>query len=539
MPKNTDTKQMSEYFTLPNVGLRSYFGNVVKGQNEVYDTPFAKGESTNDLIRTWNETLESINDKWPSLYEFEMDMAGKVGPLSVMLPLAERMDDITAYYKGIHLPSEPLDDRAIKAVIAEWGHASTLRIRNIDLTLHRMRLSTNSGSPYFTKRRNVLDKSYPFTVRQQRNEVQQSLKEFNGKACAVLGWRGQEGGYSKDSVKQRVVWMFPFAVNVQELTVYQPGIEYAQKRGLIPAWISNDEVDKVMTAMFDSKSPNDLVVATDFTKFDQHFNSSLQAAAKTIIAQRFNKDAQMERWLEQIFGIKYMIPMCYNWNEFMYGDHGMGSGSGGTNFDETLAHRTLQYEAAIHDNSTLNPYSQCLGDDGIITYPGITVDKVMQSYTSHGLEMNTEKQYASTIDTVYLRRWHHKDYRVEGVCVGVYSTMRALGRMRYLERFMDPEVWDAEAVELRYYSILENLKWHPLREQFVQFCMKRDKYRLGLDLPNFLTNLGKIASEKINLMPDFLGYRATLNHESAGNRVESSPYGINNWWIVKYLKSLS
>lgn len=496
----------------------------------MYDTPFARGESTQSLLDSWNETLVSINDKWPSLYEFEMDMASKVGPLSVMKPLDERIDDIKAYYEGVLPPSEPINERAIKAVIAEWGHGSKLRIRSDLRTLENMRLSTNSGSPYFTKRRNVVQQTMPnMDVYWHQDIVYQMLPEFRGGACAVLGWRGQEGGYSKDDVKQRVVWMFPFAVNLAELTVYQPGIEYAQKQGLIPAWIGNEEVDRVVTRLFDTKADSDLVVATDFTKFDQHFNSSLQSAARECIAARF---VGADRWLRDIFDIKYMIPMCYNWNQFMEGRHGMASGSGGTNFDETLAHRSLQYEAAIHAGQKLNPNSQCLGDDGILTYPGITVEDVVQSYASHGLEMNDQKQYASTHDTVYLRRWHHKDYRVNGLSVGVYSTMRALGRMRYLERYMDPEVWDAEAVELRYYSILENLKFHPLREQFVQFCMKRDKFRLGLDIPHFLDNIIKITQDKIDLMPDFLGWRATLNKE------KGRAYGIDTWWIINYLKSL-
>lgn len=532
MPKSTDTKSFSNYFELPNQGLRSYFGNVVKGQAKIYVTPFAKGETTKQLLRDWDEILKSIDDRWPTLYEFETDMAGKVGPLSVMLPLSERMQDINAYYEGIHLPSAPIDERAIKAVISEWGRASTLRLRSQQQTVDLMRKSTNSGSPFFVKKRTVVDKTVPCRLHRSSDAVEQFLPGWQGEACAVLGWRGQEGGHSKEDVKQRVVWMFPFAVNVAELQFYQPAIEYAQRFGLVPAWVSNDEVDKVMTRLFDTKADTDLVVATDFTKFDQHFNSSLQDAAQTIIEARLTNDgASAAGWIRDIFPIKYMIPMAYNFGEIRRGEHGMGSGSGGTNFDETIAHRALQYEAAQRNRVKLNPNSQCLGDDGILSYPGITVEDVVDTYTSHGLEMNDQKQYASTHDTVYLRRWHHKDYRVDGRCVGVYSTMRALGRMRYLERYMDPEIWDAEAVELRWYSILNNLEYHPLREQFVDFCMERDKYRLGLDIPHFLDNITHCTQEKIDLMPEFLGWRATLRHDA------TQAYGIADWWIVKYLKT--
>nr|UAW00782.1 MAG: RNA-dependent RNA polymerase [Porcine picobirnavirus] len=530
MPKNNGSN-FGKYFKLPNQGLRTYFGNVVKGQPNVYDTPFARGESTEELLSAWEAELVSISDTWPTLYEYEMDLAKKVGPLSVTAPLSERMKDIQAYYDGILLPSEPIDDRAVSAVVSEFSGIRGLSIRSQEKTVEKMKKSTNSGSPYFTKRRNVVDDTIPCSVTWSREDVVQQLHYDKYNACAVLGWRGQEGGPTKEDVKQRVVWMFPFAVNVQELQVYQPLIEGVQKLNLIPAWVSMESVDERITKLFDTKSSEDLVICTDFTKFDQHFNEVMQKSAETILRNLLTPHKSSEDWLQHVYPIKYMIPLAYNWDEIRYGKHGMGSGSGGTNADETLAHRSLQYEAAIRAGARLNPNSQCLGDDGILTYPGITVEDVVKAYSSHGLEMNTDKQYASTQDCIYLRRWHHKDYRVDGICVGVYSTCRALGRLRYLERYYDPEVWGPKMVALRQLSIIENVKWHPLKEQFAEFCMKRDKYRLGIDIPGFLDNITAEARKAIELMPDFLGYTKTLQNE--GKR----DLGIADWWIVKYLKS--
>lgn len=532
MPKNVETKYFSSSFT-ESQGLRSYFGNVVKGQPEVYDTPFARGESTKEMLGRWIAVLKSIDKEWPSLYKYEIDLANKVGPMSVMLPLDDRMGDIESYYDGILLPSTDLDSRALKAVISEFSKARGLRVRNQRDTIELMKKSTNSGSPFFTKRRLVTGITAPCKVSPWREEVIQVL---NGntetwKAAAVLGWRGQEGGPSKSDVKQRVVWMFPYAVNIRELQVYQPLIEAFQKFDLVPAWVSMESVDRRITAMFDTKADDDLVVCTDFSKFDQHFNPKMQEASRTIIEAMLTPGILQEEWLNDVFPIKYMIPLAYDWNKVKFGKHGMGSGSGGTNCDETLAHRALQYEAAQLAGARLNPNSQCLGDDGVLTYPGITVEDVVKAYSSHGLEMNADKQYAATQDCTYLRRWHHKNYREGGVCVGVYSTCRALGRLRYLERFQDPKFWDSKAVALRQLSILENVKYHPLKEQFVDFCMKRDKYRLGVDIPHFLDNIERVAQEKIEHMPDFLGYTRTLQSEG------DPTGGIAQWWIVNYLKS--
>lgn len=532
MPRNIVKINAEEWITfkaLPSV--KAYFGNVQKGQPEIYDTPFAKGESTEALLQGWMDVLESNLDNWPSLLEFEKDLAGKVGPMSVMLPLKERMKDIDHYYDDIHLSSEPIDDRAIAAVRSEWRLDNPLQVREMSKTVKLMKLSTNSGLPYFTKRRNVVDKTLPCDVRKVQPIPYQLLQGKPWKMAAVLGWRGQEGGYSKEDVKQRVVWMFPFALNVRELQVYQPLIEAAQKFNYVPAWVSMESVDREVTKLFDSKGNDDLVVCTDFSKFDQHFNKDLQDAARQLIGSLLRPNQSSSDWLEKVFPIKYFIPMMYGVGGVRIGAHGMASGSGGTNADETLAHRALQYEAAQRAGAKLNPSSMCLGDDGILSFPGITVEKVVNAYCSHGQEMNLSKQYASTQDCVYLRRWHHKDYRMDGICVGVYSTCRALGRLRYLERYMDPEYWGPKAVALRQLSILENVKWHPLREQFVDYCMKRDKYRLGIDIPGFLDNIEGEAKELIDHMPDFLGYTKTL--QSGGDRTG----GIRSWWIVNYLKS--
>jgi hypothetical protein len=393
-----------------------------------------------------------------------------------------------------------------------------------------MKKSTNSGSPYFHKRRAVLTKTVPCycKVGGSGNVIMNLDGDKFWDAAAVLGWRGQEGGPSVSDVKQRVVWMFPFAVNINELQCYQPLIESCQKFNLIPAWVSMESVDERITKLFDTKGKDDVVICTDFSKFDQHFNPDMQNCARSILDRILTKDSVATEWLTNVFPIKYVIPLAYDYGKVRSGNHGMGSGSGGTNADETLAHRALQYESALSHNTRLNPNSQCLGDDGVLSYPGISVEDVVHDYSKHGLEMNETKQYVSKQDCVYLRRWHHEKYRVNGICVGVYSTYRALGRLMEQERYYDPKVWSKEMVALRQLSILENVKYHPLCEQFADFCMKRDKYRLGLDIPGFLDNVDKIAKEAIDLMPDFLGYTKSMIKDQTG---------LSDWWIVKYLKS--
>nr|UAW00896.1 MAG: RNA-dependent RNA polymerase [Porcine picobirnavirus] len=533
MPINSEIS-FSKCFSLPNPGLRTYFGRVVAGQPDEFRTPFYEGKDVTQVLAEWMPHLQSLKDEWPTLLEFENDLAKKVGPMSIMAPLSQRMKDIDSYYESILLDSEPIDYKAIAAVCNEWKRLGGLLLRSEEATVEKMKLSTNSGSPYFSTRKAVLKKTVPSHVKflpstmYDGGNVIQYLPGKDYHACAILGWRGQEGGPKPEDVKQRVVWMFPFAVNVQELRLYQPLIEGAQALNLVPAWVSMDAVDLSITRLFDTKDPDDVIVCTDFSKFDQHFNKSMQDAAYEVIKYLLTDNERSRSWLKDVFPIKYNIPLAYNWKKVRFGAHGMGSGSGGTNADETLAHRALQHEVALKHRKILNPNSMCLGDDGILSYPGITAKDVMQSYTTHGLEMNLDKQYESTQDCTYLRRWHHVDYRINGVCVGVYSTARALGRLCEQERYYDH--WSKEMVALRQLSILENIKYHPLKEEFVDFCMKGDKFRLGLDIPGFLDNLVSYAKEANDYMPDFLGYTKSLQNKEVGA-------GINDWWIVNYLRS--
>lgn len=536
-----ETNLMANFADLPNPGLRAYFEHVVQGQPDEYRTPFFKGKSIDDILKGWESTLNTVGEQWPTLLEYENDLAKKVGPMSIMKPLSERMDDIDSYYDSILLESKPISRHAQECVIKEWSRFGGLRVKDITTTIDDMKKSTNSGLPFFNKRSKFFSE-YTFDEPDMSNHNswvitytdKRTHSERLWDAAAVLGWRGQEGGRNPEDVKQRVVWMMPASVNTYELRAYQPLIQSAQRGSIVPAWISMDEVDRRITLLFDTKGRDDLVVCTDFSKFDQHFNQHMQDAAKNILKRLFTDTVDFRNWLEFVFPIKYNIPLMYDWGKVRFGDHGMASGSGGTNADETLTHRALQYEAAHIAGSTLNPNSQCLGDDGVLSYPGITVEDVVRAYSSHGQEMNTSKQYASKHDCTYLRRWHHKNYRINGICVGVYSTYRALGRLAEQERYYDPEAWGPKMVALRQLSIIENCKYHPLREQFADYCMSGDKFRLGLDIPGFLDNIEGEAQKAIEYMPDFLGYTKSLQAERRDGQMQT---GIADWWIVKYLKS--
>lgn len=525
MTKKAEKAYFDTSFKLPNHGLGAYFGRVRKGQPDDYRTPFYKGKPVEQVLDDWDKHLVSIRDEWPTLYEFEIDLRSKVGPLSIMKPLKDRFDDIEAYYDSILRESEPIDDAALDALIEEWGgKIGGLTLKSQNQTVQDMKLTTSSGSPYFRRKRMVLSETIPCKVEYPEMTQYLGAQQHKFSMAAILGWRGQEGGLNEDDVKQRVVWMFPFSMNIQELRAYQPLIRACQRKQLVAAWISNTAVDVEITKLFNTKGSDDVIVCTDFTKFDQHFNQDMQDCARSLLQRLFTNNADFNFWLNNVFPIKYEIPLAYDWDKVRFGKHGMASGSGGTNADETLVHRTLQHEAALTAGRQLNPHSMCLGDDGVLTYPDIDVQHVVDTYSRHGQEMNIDKQYVSKDTVIYLRRWHHTDYVIDDINVGVYSTFRALGRLMHQERLYSN--WSKEMVVLRSLSIIENCSNHPLREEFAEYCIKGDKYRLGLDIPGFFSTLERRWQQAKDEMPDFVSYNQSVMNDEKG---------ILEWWIVQYL----
>lgn len=503
---------LSEYAELPNPGLLSYLDRLKAGQPDDYRTPYWNKAPRSAIVAAWEEVVKQSNldSKMPGLQEIEAKQKEKIGPFSVIPPSSKRLDSVKSFWTMPKVGA-PILREAIQRE-KELFKKGSLNLWSLDRVKTKMRLNTNAGLPKFIKRRKAWDElltgnlNYPY--------------------CAIWGTRVQEGGPSVEDEKVRDVMMMPMRLNMLESQYYYPLLEYEINNNLpYSTGITLRDTELAITKLFDTKG-DELVVNTDFSKFDQHFNHVMQSAAHEILLYAFSRSHHST--INATFDVKYNIPLLISENEVIEGWHGMGSGATGTNPDENLAHHALQQECAILNHAELNPYSRVLGDDGVLSFKGITVDKVVTSYTRHGLEMNRAKQYADKHSTYYLQRYYHDSYRDKyGIMVGVYSTYRALGRLLGQERFHDPETWGPKDVTYRALSILENCNNHPIFEQFIDFVMKGDKYRLGLDLPGFYDNLEK----------GWEGYKE--NYDTLSYTQQNETTSINDWKVVKYVKSKS
>lgn len=500
--------RISDYCNNPR-DLKRYLDLLKFGQPEVYRTPFWNKKPMPAIVKEWMKVVQSSKDIsiMPGLLELELEQAKKVGPFSVVPPSAKRMDSLMEYWKPVE-GEEPINDEAIEQVINLFPHKLCPYTRN--QVLSEMRLNTSAGLPYYMKRKQAL-KIYGRTNWKDAYPY-----------MAIWGTRVQPGGPSVKDEKVRNVFMMPFSLNVREGRHYYPLIKAMQKYDLPWPVQTLRWTEQRITSLFDSKDKSEFVINTDFRSFDQTFRYPMQLGAYKILKAVF-PDAEAHN-LDDVFWIKYNIPLLVSYNQAIFGNHGMGSGSTGTNPDENLSHKALQYEAAIEAGQELNPNSLVLGDDGILTYPGITADAVIKSYTRHGLVMNPDKQYVATDSAKYLQRYYHVSYRdTHGIMLGVYPTFRALGRLMAQERFQNPKYWGPEAVTLRALSILENCSNHPLFEDFVNFVAKGDKYDLGRKIPGFFDHL----------VTRWKDYQAQHQLDSYTQRNEST--SILDWKVTRLL----
>ncbi len=89
-------------------------------------------------------------------------MKAKVGPYSIMAPLSDRMEGIQEYFKlvdGNITISGDLLSQAMERVECEFTPIRGIRLRSRRNVTLNMKLSTNSGSPFFKKRKRVVEKT--------------------------------------------------------------------------------------------------------------------------------------------------------------------------------------------------------------------------------------------------------------------------------------------------------------------------------------------------------------------------------------------
>lgn len=436
--------------------LRPHFGRVERGREEDIRMPFWDAGDRLPITQDWLDIVDSKRHLLPGeLYAYEVSEMEAIGPISIMEPLSKRLPGIRGYYDR-QWPEVP-DLGYADDLFLEGNGRGRLRPLLPEVAVARMRLNTNSGLPDFTKRSRVVEESLALI----------RADSWFGMP-AVLFWRGTASGLLL-LPKQRTVWGFPFATNIEEFCFFVVLFAMLRSNRWASAWRGDEAVDLSVARLLDNAAEWDsYVYSTDFSSFDQTMGPPQLRDTSRVFAKAFQP--QYADRITRIFDNIATIPLVCTEDIIFQGEHGMPSGTVMTGAGDSCWHRKAQ--GYVGRNSELSEWCQCLGDDGLLLLKDGDLDVVLEDYLRLGLIGSDEKTHVGKSDCYYLRKYH-----VRGIQAGMYPTFRALNSLLSMERFHPG--WGEKEFSLRAIMILEGCKANPLHFDLIEFTLRGDKYRLG------------------------------------------------------------
>lgn len=496
-----------------NDGMLRYLDSLSVGRDFTPRSWLYEHEEPDQILANWQDILSKLeqgNTFEKRVYQFDTSQLAKWGPQGGIAPMSELLDEYVKPSFSKHSPAKGFMDgswnRAKTRVLRDFKTRDHIRSvvpvaykRVVDDMRARDTLESNSGWPDFTRR--------------NKPEVIKAAIA----AAADGDWESYPAIalFRNYNLKTRLVWMFPMATNVYEgqfVQAFQNAIINSGEPFVAP-WVGFEKVRQFITRAYDP-SINAFLYATDFSKTDEHFTLSSTLQVYDVLRELLREKDQcieLRRSLERM----HKIPLIISADQMITGLHGVASGSNWTNFVETIFDDLFGYYVA--DVTAMNygwrisglygiGDDMCwIGDEFYKDFPEV----VSELGSLVGQDVNAEKVTAEPDAVKTLQRLFQRGYnRPDGLCRGVYSTIRALKSSIYPERFHKPSLWSSDMFCARQYMILENCVDHPLFEEFVKFVVKGQK-----DLVPFAkkdaNDLRRITRET-KLLP---GFNPTYNQE--------------------------
>uniref|UniRef100_A0A2V0RA73 RdRp n=1 Tax=viral metagenome TaxID=1070528 RepID=A0A2V0RA73_9ZZZZ len=323
---------------------------------------------------------------------------------------------------------------------------------------------------------------------------------------------------TQEECKTRNVWGVDMKTTLLEMQYYQPTLSYQRKLPWRKALVGPDAVDEAVTRLFNARSTGSTLVSIDFSSYDATVSPSMQMRAFARISSLFQSgfDDGIIDIANRFQSIGIVTP-----DGIAEGYHGVPSGSTFTNEIDSI----VQDQSV--DQTLISVGHQIQGDDGLyLTYDP---DDLISSFERVGLKVNTEKSVISDQYCLFLQNYYSPKVSVDGIIRRVYPTFRALNRIIFQERWSDFEDYGIKGSDyyaIRTISILENVRYHPLFREIVEFIYKLDKFKL------------RYSQKGLNKYIDRLNKSSGLQGVIS-NQLGDSVKGIENFATVKLLKTLS
>jgi hypothetical protein len=481
--------------------LSLHLDRIVQGDDTVYLSALGKSKPPLVILNEWDKVYK-LNERSLSknLNDLELANRSKFSPRSISKPWSERVADVKNYF-NIDFVNHKFEN------LSKFKFKSNSGLRPISLNnaISLIKTNTNSGLPYYTRKKNVVSK------------LENNFSELIsiGYPC-ILFTRTQENN------KTRTVWGYPVAGTVNELMYYTPLLLHQKQLHWRSSLIGPDEVDKSISNMFSVASVNnDLnLISVDFSNYDSTVSYTLQKLAfdyiKSLYQVKYHDD--IDNIFKQFNTIGLLTP-----DGIMKGRHGVPSGATFTNEVDSIA----QFICSVSSNVNVTDFN-IQGDDGVYLLNRSDNDEFIKGFKENGLLLNIEKSHISNDYCIYLQRLYDKFYFKNGFVGGIYPIYRALNRILYQERYSDFEDFNLNGIDyysIRTITILENVKYHPLFKTFVKFIYDLDKYKL------------KFSSESIDKYNNMLSNgpgTGGLLYNQFGDNVK----GIKSFESYKIIKEL-
>lgn len=431
---------------------------VEKGSDQILMNPAWEKVPDEQIFASLEEILAQVS-LTPKLREIEDENRSKFGPRSRAVGWSERKDSLFAYFTGRD------DTVSVKLTDDDYfGHGS-LRPASVASAVKSLISSSSSGLPFMQKKGVI--KGAALT------EYDQLVDEY---PC-VLFTRTQ------DDWKTRNIWGYPVGDTIRELTYFNPALELEKKVRWRAALWGPDAVDVAVSSLLTRMNTDDVAWSVDFEQFDASIMPEYIQRAFSAIAGLYQDREGVARICERFLTIPIFVP-----DGEVSGVHGVPSGSTFTNTVDSLVQFMIAGVSPDH--------CQIQGDDGLYITPEGMRDSAMENFRHAKLSINESKSFIGNgQEATYLQRYYHRDYAFHGDTVrlgsfhgahplfgGVYSVYRALGRIKYLERWTNlesNEITGLDFFTLRTIMILENCKHHPAFEAIVKYAQSVDKTGLS------------------------------------------------------------
>uniref|UniRef100_A0A8J9SD49 RdRp n=1 Tax=viral metagenome TaxID=1070528 RepID=A0A8J9SD49_9ZZZZ len=488
--------------------LTNLLYSTIKGRSDIiysalglrYDT----GTVLDDWLRILKRNAELMEDVLIDLEDTEVE---KFGPRSIAKPwFPERQKALDEFYEQIDV-----DYSVISPSPPESLKHFNLRPLSVYEASKYIKRSTNSGLPYMGRKGDYID-----VVLKDFNDLLEAAKQH--RLPCVIFTRTQ------DSAKTRNVYGVPLVVVLNEMTYYRPLLKVQKDLPWRCALRGPYDVANHMTRIIDEGMRTaKMLISIDFSAFDSTVKPGMQAKVGEYYKNLFQSKYSDE--IDSIIALKSTIPIVTP-EGVRYGGHGEPSGSAFTNEDDSIAQFLVARRSGVLDES-LNLFA-IQGDDGVYAIDPEKVPTFLKVFENF-FKINLEKTKQTSNHLFYLQNLYHPFYRKEdGTIPGVYSTVRALNRILYQERFtnfVEYELKGKDYYALRTLSILENCKNHPLFRELVEFVFGLDKYDLSPSSDSI--------ANYVRLINDTEGFRSSIPQQYGDN-----VSGIKDWESYKIVQEL-